>query len=110
MTEVLSQVGLAVFGLAAMWMALGNNLAHRRIAPLVGLCAQPFWLWFAWHAKAGDERAWGVLVISVAYTLVYIRGAVVQLGLDIVASIGAALVLVGLLLFWFYADGYRFNF
>lgn len=67
------QFGLAVFGLTSLWMAMGTNAAARRWAPLVGLCGQPFWMWFAF-----GTQAWGLMVLSTAYTLVYARGAWVQ--------------------------------
>ena len=68
------QLALAVFGLTAMWLATCNKsqTAHRW-APLVGLCGQPFWIWFAIGVQA-----WGLLILSLAYTAVYARGAWVQ--------------------------------
>ena len=67
------QLALAFFGLTAMWLATGRHESGRRWAPVVGLMGQPFWLWFAYGAQA-----WGLLVLSLAYTAVYVRGAWVQ--------------------------------
>jgi hypothetical protein len=67
------QFALAFFGLSALWMAMGPSPLARRWAPVVGLCGQPFWLAFA----IGGE-AWGLLVLSLAYSAVYARGAWVQ--------------------------------
>jgi hypothetical protein len=67
------QLALAFFGLSAMWMALGKSTRARRWAPIVGLCGQPFWMVFAVQAEA-----WGLLVLSFAYSAVYLRGAWVQ--------------------------------
>jgi hypothetical protein len=67
------QLALAFFGLSAMWMALGRSARARRWAPIVGLCGQPFWMVFAVQAEA-----WGLLVLSFAYSAVYVRGAWVQ--------------------------------
>ena len=67
------QLALAAFGLAALWMATGSNPTARRWAPVVGLLGQPAWVAFAVQADA-----WGLLALSVAYTLVYARGCVVQ--------------------------------
>ena len=64
------QLALAVFGLTALFMAMGHNDRARRWAPIVGLCGQPFWIWFAIGVQA-----WGLLVLSLAYTAVYLRGA-----------------------------------
>lgn len=69
----MTQLALAVFGLSALWMAMGHNPVARRWAPVVGLCGQPFWLVFAVSVEA-----WGLLVLSLAYTAVYVRGAWVQ--------------------------------
>jgi hypothetical protein len=67
------QLALAFFGLSALWMAMGKSRVARRWAPAVGLCGQPFWMLFAWQASA-----WGLLALSLAYTLVYARGFFVQ--------------------------------
>lgn len=70
MAAILTQLGLASFGLIALWLAMGESSRGKRWAPVIGLCAQPFWLIFAMEA-----RAWGMLVLAAAYTLVYLRGA-----------------------------------
>lgn len=62
------QLSLACFGLLALWMATGRNDSARQWAPVIGLCGQPFWIMFAVRSDA-----WGLLVISIAYTLVYLR-------------------------------------
>lgn len=67
------QLALAFFGLAALWMSQGDNLQARRWAPVVGMLGQPFWIVFAI-----DAGAWGLLLLSLAYTVVYVRGAMVQ--------------------------------
>jgi hypothetical protein len=70
---MLVQLALAICGLAALWLAMGTSARGRRWAPLIGLCGQPAWLWFAW-----DVRAWGLVAVSIAYTAVYARGAWLQ--------------------------------
>lgn len=70
---LLNQLGLAVFGLSAAWMSMGRSPRQRRWAPVVGLVGQPFWLAFAIHA-----RAYGLLAVSIVFTLVYLRGVLVQ--------------------------------
>jgi len=67
------QMALAFFGLTALFMAMGNNPRARRWAPIVGLAGQPFWIAFAIGAQA-----WGLLLLSIAYSAVYARGAFVQ--------------------------------
>jgi len=67
------QLGLAFFGLSALWMAMGKNASARKWAPLVGLCGQPFWF-----ALGVEKDAWVLLVLACAYSVVYIRGAWLQ--------------------------------
>lgn len=64
---------LAVFGLAALYMATGTDPQLRRWAPVVGLCGQPAWIAFAVGAQA-----WGLLALSIAYSAVYVRGIYLQ--------------------------------
>jgi hypothetical protein len=75
MTNTLIQIALAVFGLTAMWMAMGHNAKGRKWAPVVGLCGQPAWMLFSWQSQA-----WGLMLLSVAWSLVYVRGIAVQWG------------------------------
>ena len=67
------QLFIALFGLSSVWMATGTNARARRWAPVVGLCGQPFWA-----AYALETKGWGLGLLVVAYTVVYVRGAVVQ--------------------------------
>lgn len=73
MTAALLQLALAVFGLAALAMAMGQRPALQKWAPIVGLLGQPFWFWFAMRSSA-----WGLLVLAVAFTATYAFGAWVQ--------------------------------
>lgn len=73
MTDALIQFWLAGCGLVALWLATDWRPSWRRAAPVVGLCGQPAWLWFAW-----DAQAFGLLLLSLAYTVVYLRAAVIQ--------------------------------
>jgi hypothetical protein len=78
MTDALVQLGIASFGLTAIWWAMGNSPRLRRWAPVVGLVGQVFWFTFAWlsHRKGVDVR--GLLVLCMAYTAVYVNGIFVQ--------------------------------
>lgn len=69
----MSQFFMALFGLTAMYLATGKNERLRKWAPIVGLCAQPFWFWFCWQTSS-----WGLAILSAAYTAVYIRGIVLH--------------------------------
>lgn len=70
---MLTQLALAVFGLTAMWLAMGKSAAGRRWAPIIGLAGQPFWIAFAITSSA-----WGLLALSLAYSAVYVRGICLQ--------------------------------
>lgn len=66
----LLQLGLAVFGLTALHLSMGTSERGRYLAPFIGLAGQPLWLLFAWW-----HGAWGLFLLSLAYTAVYLRGA-----------------------------------
>lgn len=68
----LAQLFIAVFGLAALALALSEKEAQRNRAPFVGLCGQPFWLYVT-----GSTHQWGMLAISLAYTALYLHAVVV---------------------------------
>lgn len=69
----MTQLFIAMFGLTSIWLAMGRNSTGRKWAPIVGLLGQPAWAWFAY-----ESNAWGLAVLVMAYTLVYIRGVFVQ--------------------------------
>lgn len=52
-----------------------ENVTMRKYAPIIGLCGQPFWGYFAYQTKG-----WGLAALVVAYSLVYINGIRVQWG------------------------------
>lgn len=69
----MTQLFIALFGLTSIWLAMGHNPTGRKWAPIIGLAGQPFWLAFALSTDA-----WGLIVLVGAYTLVYMRGALLQ--------------------------------
>ena len=71
----MTQLFIALFGLTSITLAMGNNPTGRKLAPLIGLAGQPAWAWFAYQSNA-----WGLGVLVGAYTLVYLRGALLQWG------------------------------
>lgn len=73
MINTLIQIALAVFGLTAMWLAMGHSAKGRKFAPIIGLLGQPFWLIFSWQSQA-----WGLMLLSAAWSLVYVRGIAVH--------------------------------
>lgn len=66
----LVQVGLAVFGLVAVALALSDGERSRWWAPFAGLAGQPFWFAFALEGKA-----WGLFITATAFSAVYARSA-----------------------------------
>lgn len=71
---VLLQLVLAVCGLSALWMATGTSPVLRKWSCAVGLLGQPAWLAYAW-----STQGWGLMVLSAAYSFVYLRGLLVAL-------------------------------
>jgi hypothetical protein len=48
---------------------LFSSKGHYKYGFLAGLAAQPFWLYASYQAKQ-----WGIFVLSVWFTICYIRG------------------------------------
>ncbi|WP_374520349.1 hypothetical protein [Hydrogenophaga sp.] len=69
------QLGIALFGLTAIYFAMGNNPRLRKWAPIIGLAGQPFWF-----MATIPNAQWGMVGLCVAYTLVYVRGIWMQWG------------------------------
>lgn len=61
-----SQTLIAVSGVCALAMTLSSNRRAVKWAPLVGLVGQPFWVMAAWTAQQ-----YGMLLLSIAYTVVW---------------------------------------
>jgi hypothetical protein len=70
---ILEQLGIAVPGLTALYMAMGGNAVMLKWAPVIGLCGQPAWAYFAWRTGAV-----GVGLLVPCYTAVYCRGIWMQ--------------------------------
>ena len=64
----IAQIGIVVFGCAAIWF-IGRREAWRRWGFILGLCSQPFWFWTAY-----EHRQWGVGVLAVFYTYAWAQG------------------------------------
>lgn len=78
MTDAFIQFGMAIFGLTALWWAMGTSPQLRRWAPVVGLAGQFFWFTFAWIAAGRGVDVRGLLILCVAYSAVYTRGVFIQ--------------------------------
>jgi hypothetical protein len=64
---MIGQLAIAIFGLAALCMALGQHPRRRLLAPFVGLLGQPFWFAATWSAGA-----YGMFLVTCGYTAVYL--------------------------------------
>lgn len=74
MSPAIVQFLLTVFGLTATWWGLGNNPRLRRLAPIVGLIGQCFWVLFTLNAQRAGVDVRGLWVVVSAFSLVYARG------------------------------------
>lgn len=63
------QIPLAVFSLLATWCFTSKDARVKKWGPLFGLAAQPFWFYAAFAAGQ-----WGMALLSVVYTSLYLRG------------------------------------
>lgn len=65
----MEQIGIAIFGVVAVWLSQDANASRRKYAPIFGLCSQPFWFYTAYI-----NQQWGVLFLSLLYTVSWIKG------------------------------------
>lgn len=63
------QIGIAIFGVAAIRLSQDHRHDVRRWACICGLLAQPFWFYTTW--KAGQ---WGIFGLSFFYTWAWFKG------------------------------------
>lgn len=60
---MIAQIGIAVFGLTAVYLSQQTSARARRWAPVLGLIGQPFWFVASWQAEQ-----WGILTLAFLYT------------------------------------------
>lgn len=65
----IDQIGIILFGVAAVWLTQDPREWLRKYACLFGMAGQPFWF-----VAAIDAQQWGVFVVCVLYTLSWMRG------------------------------------
>lgn len=68
MTE-LAQLGIAIFGVAAIRLSQDHRDGVRRWACICGLLAQPFWFYATWQAGQ-----WGIFALCFLYTWAWLKG------------------------------------
>lgn len=62
------QIAIGFFGLTALWFVTQKK-PWSRWGYILGLSAQPFW-----YYTTITHRQWGILLISAAYTLIWLQG------------------------------------
>ena len=73
MIDLLSQLGVTVFGLSALLCMQMHTRRWRRIGVVLGLLGQP-----AWYAQLVIHDQWGMLPVFLGYTLIWVTGFYVQ--------------------------------
>jgi hypothetical protein len=66
---VIDQIGIALTGVAAVFLSQSKRESRRRYACIFGLAGQPFWF----VASISAEQ-WGVFVVSLLYTVAWAAG------------------------------------
>jgi len=66
--EGLLQAAIAVFTLTGLYLYSDDDPSMRFLGACVSLAAQPFWLIDAWRSRKG-----GVLLVALAFTVLWIR-------------------------------------
>lgn len=71
MVDHLIQAWILFTGVTALLLTIHGNELGRILAPFIGLAGQPAWVWSAYQA---DQM--GILLVTGAYTLVWLSGCV----------------------------------
>jgi hypothetical protein len=66
---MIAQLGIALFGVTAIWYSQSKNMALHKWASVFGLAGQPFWLWSS--ISAGQ---WGIVFLCALYTAAWAKG------------------------------------
>ena len=66
---ILTQIGIAICGVTAIYLSQDTNPKRQRFACLFGLAGQPFWLW-----ETISSQQWGIAALCVLYTWSWFRG------------------------------------
>jgi len=69
-TDRILQAAILVLSLAAVYLITSPG-PYTKWGHVVGLASQPFWIAATWRA-----RQWGMLVLSIAYSGLWLRGIV----------------------------------
>jgi hypothetical protein len=66
---MLDQVVIAACGVTTVYLSQDHRAGARKWACIVGMVAQPFWLYAAWTAEQ-----WGIFLLSIVYFAGWARG------------------------------------
>lgn len=66
---MIEQVIIAICGTSSVWLSQSPSFAQRRWAPIIGVLAQPFWLYATWKSAQ-----WGMFALSIVYVVGWARG------------------------------------
>lgn len=66
---MIAQSIIVTCGVASVWLSQSPEVRSRRWAPIIGLAAQPFWMWETWVAGQ-----WGIFALSFVYAIGWARG------------------------------------
>lgn len=67
---MIDQIGIALTGVAAVFLTQSQLERRRRYACLFGLAGQPFWF----YSSIAAEQ-WGIVAVSVLYAVAWAKGA-----------------------------------
>lgn len=66
---MITQIMIFITGIAAVWLSQDEKSDRRKYACLFALIGQPFWFYASYQASQ-----WGVMVLSVFYTIAWAKG------------------------------------
>lgn len=66
---ILTQIGIAVCGVTAVYLSQDTRVSHRRWSSVFGLAGQPFWI-----IETISAQQWGILALCALYTWSWWRG------------------------------------
>jgi hypothetical protein len=67
--SVISQIGIALFGVSAVFLVGVRNKRLARWGYVAGVCGQPFWMYATFVAEQ-----WGIFLLTVVYSYCWVNG------------------------------------
>lgn len=68
--DIISQLGILVFGVPAVWLMSQSESRKRRWGVILGCCSQPFWF----MSISIDWQHLGILGLCFLYTCAWVHG------------------------------------